>query len=368
VGIEYRMHDWPALREAKISRPHGFTVIEEVEGVSAEEWKGGSEGKYAVLLMEKRGVDHFTAFRELSRIMKTRVMRLGIKDANAITKQLIYVNASDFFKVDLGAVNQELGGSIVLTHLGFADRKPKVTGNRFMVKISTPKTDELRERVRVLKEDPFLPAFIGYQRFGTRRPLTHLVGKALSNRAWCSALMLILGMPYSSETESTKAFRKAVMNGLYEEAIRGCPSYLKQERTLLKSYVKSRDCLVSLKRSLIPLSFYVEAYQSYLFNRYLSSLLKEGKVRPGSYVTLPTYYGDCDPPCKRIYEEEGIERGSFNIPEIKVKLRKVTREAFMRIRDLSLIGEDILTFGLDRGMYASLILREVVGGDPRRFT
>jgi len=59
LGLLYYTVDeaWSPL-SARVPRPEGFIVIEEVDGRPCTEFRGGEEGDRAVYLLVKRGVDH----------------------------------------------------------------------------------------------------------------------------------------------------------------------------------------------------------------------------------------------------------------------------------------------------------------------
>jgi len=362
----YYREDWDEIKDAKINRPEGFKVIEIIENKLCTEWKGEKIGKYAVFLMTKKNVEHFQAMHELSKLLQRKVHSIGIKDTNAITQQLVYIITNG----EEPTVKEYTHNNIEIKFLGFSNKKFQHNGNMFIINIETVEKDEVKRRLKELSKDPFLPAFIGYQRFGTIRPTTHLVGKMLLERRWCEALNFILSFPYLSESDIMKRFRKLVSESRYEEALEILPSRFKQERTLLKNYLKYNDCFKALKTSTIPLKFYAEAYQSYLFNKYLSRKidnLRNIEEKDEKILILPTYFNDCDEICKEIYIEEGIEKDYFNLKILKIKLLPIKRKAFMKIRNISYDDEKI-EFSLDRGMYATVVIRELIKGDPRRFT
>jgi tRNA pseudouridine13 synthase len=341
-------------------------VIEEVDDKLVIEWKGENIGKYGVYLLKKINAEHFETIREISSVLNTKIHYMGIKDTNAITYQIVYID-SRFKEVK---VQEYLGKNFELKFIGFSNKKFKHNGNTFIITIDTSKSEELRERVKRIAEEVYIPAYIGYQRFGTVRPITHVIGKLLLQRRFCDALFTILGYPYLNESETLRKFRKKVMDNELKEALEILPKKFKQERILLKNYLVTGNCFKTLKASIVPLSFYAEAYQSYLFNKYLSrkiDQLKKSEDKDSIELKIPTYYGDCDETCKEIFIEEGIERDFFKLDLFKIKLKSFKRKAFMKVRKIS-IRENTIEFSLDRGMYASIVLREVLRGDPRRFT
>ncbi len=215
-----------------------------------------------------------------------------------------------------------------------------------------------------------MPAFFGYQRFGSKRPVTHIIGKFLLLGDWCQAIDFIIGYPYSYEHENTKRARSLFLSGDLKESMKEFPDNFTQEKNLIKNLLKFNNCYQALKNSLIPIRFYLEAYQSYLFNRILSRELEY--IKPDEYpykiLKVPVNRSSCeDDICRDIFDEEGLNSLDLTNKVIKVKLNSLVRKAFMQVYDLNL-KNNTLEFTLDRGMYATIVLRELIRGDPRMFT
>ncbi|QXJ33552.1 tRNA pseudouridine(13) synthase TruD [Saccharolobus shibatae] len=368
LGMErYYYEDWNEI-DGTIERPNGFKVVEEIDFKPAHEWKGEEKGKYAVYLLTKWGIDHFSVLSEIQKVLHSKVNYMGIKDANAVTSQLVYITLTK--KQEL--INEYKSNSFILKFLGYSSTKFNHTGNIFEISLLTSNFDLVVERVRQIEKNPYLPAFIGYQRFGTRRPITHLIGKYLLKRDWEKAFYLILTYPFLSESKEIIEIRKLIMEGDFNEAVRLIPSKFKQEKLLLKNYMKFNSYYLALKNSFIPISLYLDAYQSYLFNMYLSRRLDEYKNsddKDNLFIRIPIYFNDCDDICKEIYLNEGIEKNFFKLLEFKISLKSFNRKAFMNIRNLKINEETrTISFVLDRGMYATVLLREILRGDPRKFT
>lgn len=356
IGIEFKVHQWPPIH-VTIPRPDGFRVTEEIDGKPCTLWRGSERGRYAVYLLKKRGMEHNAVMTRLASLLGERPGYLGIKDANAVTEQLIYVSrkALDFHAEE----------SFSIEFVGYTSTKLNHTGNIFSINLVTEDREEIGERINAIRKEGVLPAFVGYQRFGTRRPITHLVGKAITQRDWCKGVDFILGYPFIWENENIRVFRTQYMEGkVKEELLKKIPS---QERKIYLELMKTQDCLSALRKSQVKLSFYVEAYQSYLFNRILSRKLRYSTVYETDQIVVPTDPKQCDAECMEVFEEEGIQRGSFHIEELGISLRPVKRSAFMSVRNLYFDG-NYVTFSLERGMYATVVLSEILNTDPKEFT
>ncbi|MCQ4343234.1 MAG: tRNA pseudouridine(13) synthase TruD, partial [Sulfolobaceae archaeon] len=198
-------------------------------------------------------------------------------------------------------------------------------------------------------------------RFGTRRPTTHIVGKKLVQRDWCGAVDYIVGRPFPNESEVAKRFRTLYDSGDLKAALEAIPKGFYQERAVLKALTASGNCYHALKASRIPLSFYVEAFQAYLFNRCLSENLDSNQLK----IIIHGRYDPSDPVCRKVFLSEGVY--DLNVPELKIKISKLERPKMMRIRNLKM-EENKISFALDRGMYATVVLREILRADPLLFT
>jgi len=352
--------DWERL-SVSIPRPDGFKVSEEISHKPASEWKGEQQGKYAVYLLRKKGIDHFTVINKIEKILHSKISYIGIKDANAITEQLIYTVNNGYI------VEKYEEENFSINFMGFSNTKFDHTGNIFDIELITNNNEELKKRVNKLLEIKYLPAFIGYQRFGTRRPITHLIGKMIVLRDWKGAIDFLIGHPFESESEIVKRAREAYMKGDYKEALELFPKKFRDERIALKFILKNEEPLSILKKLQTPLSFFVEAYQSYLFNKYLSRIIDPKKVENNLTLQIPDSYDRCDSLCGEIFREEGIVNSSFRIKELKINIRSLVRRAYMEIRDLKMNDKKI-SFALDRGMYATIVIREITRADPRTFT
>ncbi len=354
----YIKEPWDRI-DATIKRPEGFVVYEEVDWKPCTEFRGSNSGRFAVYLLEKKGIDHFAAISRLQAVLKRKVNYAGMKDANAITYQLIYI---DTFGEE-PQVKEWEDDKIRIKFLGFIKNKYNHTGNIFEITLDVGDdlVKELERRVSKIAEVRKLPAFIGYQRFGTRRPITHVVGKMLVLRDWCAAVDYIVGKPFPYEGKQAREFRTLYDKGKYEEALEKIPKKFYQERAVLKALINTGSCFHALKASKIPLSFYVEAFQSYLFNRCLSESADES----AEFIEVPARLDRSDGVCREVMVSEGVH--DLNVDELKVKVGTLKRKKFMEVRGIRIHNKTV-SFALDRGMYATVVLREILRTDPLLFT
>ena len=385
--------------------------------------------RYLLCVLIKRNWDTFRAIREIANqlnINSGRVQIAGIKDAKAVTAQHITIE-----DVTPKEVKKIKVSDIKVRPLGYFRSKLSsyfLLGNNFHVTIravnhsKTTIKKRLAETLKELKTIGGVPNFFGHQRFGTTRPITHLVGKAIVQGNFKKAAMLFLAKPSPFEhPESREAREQLHSTQDFEKALKIFPKQLHYERLMLKHLAKKPKDFVGAFRRLPPKlrQLFPQAYQAYLFNKFLSRRIACGlplnRVEAGDYVVnversglpmirmykivgaqklgefnqgvkkgrmrlaLPiigfkqsTSQGVQGEIEKEILEEEGITPEQFKIslmPEISAKGE--LRTALTELRDYSLceISRDTANppkylvrvhFTLYRGSYATVFLREIM--------
>jgi tRNA pseudouridine13 synthase len=124
-----------------------------------------------------------------------------------------------------------------------------------------------------------LPNFYGHQRFGTTRPITHLVGRALVQGRFEEAAMLFLAKPSPYEHPASRQARQELESTHdFKAALENFPRQLRFERMMLSRLAENpTDYVGAFQRLPVKLqALFVQAHQSYLFNRFLSERLKRG--------------------------------------------------------------------------------------------
>lgn len=253
--------------------PEDFVVIE-------EPLPSIFEGrKHAIFLLKKRNWDTMAAVREIAKragISHRDVGFAGTKDRHALTYQYISVPAEAREKVEGVKIRDvelrfiSYGRFIKLGHL---------IGNRFRIMLRGVGEDafeKTKEIVRELREKGGFPNYFGYQRFGERRVVNHIIGKLLLKGDFESAARLFLGA-HDGSMEGDEARKNFWETGDVERALEEFPGFLRYERTLLHRYRETK----SWKRAFLSLPLpimriFIHSYQSYLFNLYLSRRIEEG--------------------------------------------------------------------------------------------
>ncbi|MEM3641297.1 MAG: tRNA pseudouridine(13) synthase TruD [Candidatus Bathyarchaeia archaeon] len=384
---------------------------------------------YLLCVLVKRGKDAFITLKAIARqlgISTDYIQIAGIKDTKAVTAQHITlkkVSAEDVQKVSVKGVE--------VYPIGYFRTKISshyLLGNHFQAVIrninhskSTVK-ERVTKTVEEIQNIGGVPNFFGHQRFGTTRPITHLVGKALLQGSFERAAMLFLAKSTPHEHPESRQVRRQLWKTRdFKSALKDFPKKLHYERLMLRHLAKKPKDFIGAFRRLPKklLSLFPQAYQSYLFNKFLSRRISFGlalsKAEIGDYVVkvessgLPApnvYEVTCNATLfdineaikagkmrvalpivgfrqqlsrgiqgeieKQILDEEEISLENFKVkgmPELSMKGE--LRTALTPLNDFSLneISRDNVnplkwkakvSFMLQRGSYATIFLREVM--------
>ena len=240
--------------------------------------------RFVLCVLVKRNWDTLIATRVVAKslgVEPARVQYAGIKDARAVTAQFITVEGlslEEAAKVDVKGVK--------VIPVGYVREMLSLfylLGNNFTITIKHPTNPDAKERIeQTIQELTALggiPNFFGHQRFGTTRPITHLVGKALTQGRFEEAAMLYLAKPSPYEhPDSRKARQQLGESHDFKWAAENFPKQLRFERQMLSHLAEDPTDYVGAFRRLPPKlqALFVQAQQSYLFNRFLSGRMKRG--------------------------------------------------------------------------------------------
>jgi tRNA pseudouridine13 synthase len=255
-------------------------------------------GRYLICVLVKRDWDTLLAVRNVARrlgVSHKRIRIAGMKDAKAITAQHISLQG-----VAPARASQVEIKDITLHPIRFSNRRifsQLLLGNQFQVVIRAVShtSSVVEQRVKNVQNELAglggVPNFFGHQRFGTIRPITHLVGRFLTKSDLEKAALAFLAQPSIHEhPESREAREQLRDNQDFEEALRCFPRQLRYECFMLGHLAKQPRDFVGAFREL-PLKLrklFVQAYQSFLFNKFLSERTRRGvplnEAQIGDYV------------------------------------------------------------------------------------
>jgi len=410
--------------------PSGKVLSVREGGDWLREEAGEEKGLWTHFVLVKKGIDTISAVRRIAEALNVHLDFFGFagtKDASSWTAQRACVwKVSPEKLVKIKVRDLEIRSPIqALRSIGLGN----LWGNRFQVTIRNIPYDVsetkkmLEEVLGEIGEREGIPNYFGHQRFGIKRPITHLVGRAIVKGDFKDAVMMFLCKEISgNRNEIGASFRKDLEDSLdFDSALKNFPRGLYYERVMLRHLSKRpRDFINALRR--LPkslLKMFIHAYQSYLFNEYLSRRIEEdlhftepmkGDLIIGSeaekihHKSVSVYMGKIGGHFKErilapligykiklpggksgeflqeILEKEDISLTDFKIgkmPDISSKGNY--REIFMvmekpviicKMEQLEINPPHTLLsidFSLRSGQFATVFLRELMKTDPRAY-
>lgn len=354
--------------------PDRKVIVIDSKHESGENFKG----EFTHCTLQKYNWDTMRAVREISKrlhISQNRIGFAGTKDKRALTTQRISI-----YNVPVESLIKIKIKDISLGNFRYGDDKidlGDLWGNRFTATIrninKNLNSDEIKKRTnQIFDELKYgFPNFFGVQRFGTVRPITHLVGKEILKGNFKKAVMIYLCDIYEGENpEALNARKKLAETKDFKEALKYFPRHLGYEVSVLNYLAKHpgdyHKAIQVLPKKLKMM--FVHAYQSFIFNTALSRYIKGGfyveRLPLVGYKTVP------DEISSEILDAEGITPGNFKINYMKdLSSKGMIRECFVPVYDFKILGagEDelnqernkiIIQFSLPKGCYATSLLRE----------
>jgi len=377
-------------------------VVEEISDSSLDlATRPDQDHPYPLYLLKKDGIDSSHAVKEVEAATGLRLKVVGLKDAKAVTKQY-----ASLIRKQQDAKDKLVTKHCTLDLVGYTKRpitKSNFVGNRFTITINDfhgnvkQCIDELQDCI-----DKNAPAnFYGYQRFGSTRPITHLVGREIVKRNFKRAVDLFLCYSSGYESKSNKEIREMCNDSSnFQHLLQVMPDKMDLERMMINELIRSNDPVKAIRRLPITIRrLLVQSYQSYIFNRSLSIAIKEGydiaspkqddicfSFEPSSIkmvgmnrfdttakmmqlpaIPLAGYAFRNDNRfstiVKQVMEEESIDMKDFYIKELQeVSVEGGFRQASMLCREFSYsLNESLQTkFILMKGSYATVLLRELM--------
>jgi tRNA pseudouridine13 synthase len=385
--------------------------------------------RYLLCVLVKRRWDTLVAIKNVAEqlgIDQTRIHIAGIKDAKAISAQ--HITIENITMEEAGKIHVK---DIEVRPIGyFRDELSQfyLLGNRFTITVKAIKHAEstikerLAETMLELEAAGGIPNFFGHQRFGTTRAITHQVGKAIVNGDFRQAAMLFLANPSPHEHPDSRRAREDLQsNQDFARALQSFPKQLRFERLMLRHLAEEPSDFIGAFRQL-PFKLqmlFVQAYQSYLFNCFLSERVRNGfslnvaevgdcvvsversglpRTKTGKLATAGSL-GEINKSIKagkirvalplvgfgqrlsegemgrieaKILEEQGVELASFRVKEMpRISGKGELRPVVSPIRNFKLesVSHDDecprshrakMSFMLLRGSYATMLLREIM--------
>ncbi len=382
--------------------PEDFAVTELPDNSTPAE-----KGRYLIARIRLRNWDTNKFVMRMAREMgvyQNSITYAGTKDKFAVTVQdFCFDIKSDTLPVIKDAEVVETHRSDRLIRLG------NLIGNRFEIKLRSEVdlSSKISEIHMEIIENGGFPNFYGLQRFGSSRPITHIVGKYLVKGQYEDAIKEYICDPQIDTEEYRLEFSRT---GNAAAALSGFPTPMTFERALLKHILDHgyAGALRAFPRNLSIL--FVHAYQSYIFNSVLSGriektsdlrevligdqvvpvdshfnpletepflcdrfnleklnrLSREGKVRP--VISLPGYETRLTDSLMDSMIREKLESDGIRLEDFRIKGNRSlsSKGSFRTVSampvNFRILPENTVSFELGRGIYATVFLREFMKG------
>ena len=121
-------------------------------------------------------------------------------------------------------------------------------GNHFRIKI-----DGASNELTNFNEIDKILNFYGYQRFGSRRPVTHLIGRAMIQKDFAGAVDLLLSFTSEYDSAGNTKLRELMSDASnYSEALQILPKGMDLEKIALKEMIEHNNPVRTLRA--LPLS------------------------------------------------------------------------------------------------------------------
>jgi tRNA pseudouridine13 synthase len=412
LGLECFYSDGIQGIGGKLRRAPEDFEVDEVSVKPAED----ASGKYVIARVWHRNWEANRLVRRLGsnlHVGRSSVGFAGTKDGRSVATQLMS------FKAPIEAVKGLEIPDVKVLDAYTSNRSISIgdlIGNRFSVVVNEVDVDldvrgvcgAVRERLEGIGG---FPNYFGVQRFGSVRPITHLIGKDLSRGDPEGAVMRYIANPMGNGSEGDDARSALQQSRDFEKAMAEFPSRFTFERVMISHLVENPgDYIGALRR--LPrnlLMMFVHAYQSYMFNKILSERLRRGlpihepivgdlalpltksgvpdhdrpievtseniakvsrNAREGKAFVSGLLFGtqsefadgEMGEIERKAIDSEGVSREDFQVVGLREASSKGTRrELLATVKDLSIEFDDqavIFRFTLNKGCYATCLLRE----------
>jgi tRNA pseudouridine13 synthase len=354
-----------------------------------------NEHRFPLYLLEKHNIDSNHAVIEIKKQSGLKLRIMGIKDAKAETSQ--YASSEQTKNLPKYIITPKTK----LNLLGFLRiplSKSALIGNSFKIKINQTSDNNIQPFLLELNK---IANFYGLQRFGSERMVTHLVGKALLERNYNKAIEYLLSYTTKYDSKFSKEIRERSRDpNNYQKLIKIMPKGMDLERLILYALVEGKDSIAVLRS--VPINIrrlFVQAYQSYVFNKCLSNALlcnediqkcKDGDLcfeieRPLVFGKIRKFREGIDSNndvmpairlvgynyqpgknrfdhiTKRILSDENILPSYFYLKDLQeLSLQMGFRQTLLCCSEFSHFDMLDLSFKLAKGSYATVLLRELI--------
>ncbi len=293
----------------------------------------------------------------------------GIKDRLALTSQVVSIRGL----ADPKKLQNVVADNYFLKNL----RRGKgvvangdLRGNRFTITLRTAEPisaavkNEMNRKLDEAKEDGFWNFFY-FQRFGTPRLISHLLGLLLLKGKYEETVKTFLTyrgtreLPYFTMIRDEIEEKWGDWRGI-KTIVDRFPYHFHLERTFIDHLVEhQKDFLGALHTLPDQVRLWMYAYDCFLFNCKLSELIGKGEV-PLTLPLITSFKPEDWKPYQSFLEADGVRlpsRSYRDFPFIRVESRKWPTLQHLEIHNAVFEGRlAIFAFSLPKGSYATSFL------------
>jgi len=231
-------------------------------------------GDHCFFTIEKQGIATMRAVSDIARhlgVAPKNIGLAGLKDARAVAVQTLSLEHIDPHRIEQLAIPRirilgvtRHGNKLKIGHL---------RGNRFVIRlreVPPERLDDIRSVCDLLIERGAANYF-GKQRFGSRGD-TWLLGKGVLHNDAQAVVDLMLGRPGPHDTGDVLKARRLYEAENYAAAARAWPFLFRDNARVCRAMAQSKGHHRRAFHAIDPRlkKFYVNAYQSHMFNRVLA--------------------------------------------------------------------------------------------------
>ena len=266
--------------------PEDFQVDESLDGIHKIRaiWPIKTRsGLFTQFLLFKSGIDTLSAIEQLATLFKRPIEDFsyaGLKDARATTSQR--VSAWNMLPSQLENLSSSRFYISQPIRTRYSLKLGDCYGNFFHIvlkEVPDSKQENVSKLMRDLKEirRSFFPNYFGPQRFGTTRPILHLMGKEILKRNFKRAIELYLFSSSPLERKYVSETRKELEEERnYRKILEKLPYDMSIEHTLINHLIHRKDDYWGALQKLPHLTqrLIISSFQSFVFNLLLSKILE----------------------------------------------------------------------------------------------
>ncbi|HUT81555.1 MAG TPA: tRNA pseudouridine(13) synthase TruD [Candidatus Bathyarchaeia archaeon] len=397
-GIGGKLRETPLDFRVEEIIPDGRIISIEDEKFS---FGADEPGLFTEFILIKKNIESHNALLKITSALNRNsndITIAGTKDKMAYTAQratIWKVPPEKLLQVQISGIKiRSPRTTIYQTYLG------NLKGNHFTIRIKDIdiETEELSNRIEVIFQDirkfNGLPNYFGHQRFGSKRPVSHKIGRYVLLGDLKSAINEYLTYISEDESDTMKNVRRVFIDtNDPDEALSIMPKNMVFEIAILK-YLKKNSNDYNGAFNVLPKNLqrmFVHSYQSYIWNMTLSERMLIGNdlhkhdfdVYENEQPVMPIIGYKTELPdnslfdyTKQLLEIDGIKLEHFEvkaIPSIKFSgsyrnmILKPSNFTYGIERTMKEKDAVITSFSLPSGSYATVVLREFMKINPIYF-